>query len=369
MQIEVASTQDLPELLDLLYGIFLAGNPEHPRFEALYPDLFVETEAAAQRHLIIRQKDRIVSCIGTYPMTLAIAGCRVAVAGLGQVCTDPSMKGRGCMSQLLTASVERMEREGIAVSWLAGRHDRYGRFGWETVASGLTYSFVGSATRTTDASLLVAQSAHREATLTDAMIALRNSTTTVEDTPENYAIRMHRNLGEVWVAHTLKSEAPVAWAVVFPNNRRIGDFYGSIDGILQLVRSAALKLGSVQITVSPAEQGLSEKLRSECAQMSFGASSLLVVSLKKVLENYAPLLQKRMPPGFGVTLRMQLPNGSYEEADIGSSGKIVELDRKRMARLLFGPERATSIPGVPEDLYELNTLFPLPFTLPELFHV
>lgn len=87
------------------------------------------------------------------------------------------------------------------------------------------------------------------------------------------------------------------------------------------------------------------------------------------MENYAPLLQQRTPSGFGVTLRMQLPNGSYEDANIGCGGKIVELDRKRMVRLLFGAERATTIPGVPEDLHELNTLFPLPFTMPDLFRV
>ncbi len=369
MQIERASTQDIPELLNLLYGVYLARNPEHARFEALYPNLFVETEAAAQRHLIIRQNRRIVSCIGMYPMTLAIAGCRIPVAGLGQVCTDPSMKGRGYMSQLLSASVARMEREGIAVCWLAGRHDRYGRFGWETVVGDVNYTFLGSAIRNIDETFLIAQFAHKEGILDDAMTALRKTATTIEDTPENYAILMHRNNAEVWIAHTHKSETPIAWVLVFPKNQRIADYYGSIDGILQIVRSAALRLGNVQIAVGPTDQGLSEKLRNECASMNFGANSLLVVSLGKVLENYAPLIEQRTPLGFGVTLRMQLPNGSCEEANIGNGGKIIELDRKRMARLLFGSERATTIPGVPEYLTELNSLFPLPFTLPEIFHV
>lgn len=369
MKIELASTKDLPELLDLLYSVFVVGNPTHLRFEDLYPNLFVETEAAAERHLIIRESNRIVSCVGTYPMTLAIAGCRVAVAGLGQVCTDPSMKGRGCMSQLLSASVARMEREGVAVCFLGGRHDRYGRYGWETVVGDTNFTFLASSIRKTDETLLVAQFAQKEAGLSDDMVALRETATTIEETPENYSILMHRNDAEVWIAHTRKSEVPVAWAVVFPKNNRIADYYGSIDGILQIARSAALRLSSIHISAGPTNQGLSEKLRSECTSMNFGTNSLLVVSLAKVMENYAPLLQHRTPTGFGVTLRMQLPNGSYEEAIIGNGGNVVELDRKRMARLLFSAERATTIPGVPENLHELNTLFPLPFTIPSLFRV
>ncbi len=369
MQTELASSQDLPELLDFIYRAFRAENSEHPRFETLYPDLFVETDTAAQRHLVIRQNGRIVSCIGTYPMTLRIAGCRIAVAGLGQVSTDSSMKGRGCMSQLLNASIARLEREGIAVCWLEGRHDRYGRFGWETVAGDVNYTFLNSAIQKIDETFLIAQSAHGEVDLDEPMATLRKSSTTVEDSPENYTTRMRRNDAEVWIAHTRKSDAPIAWAVVFLKNRRIADSYGSVDGILQIVRSAALRLGSVQIAVGPTDPGLSEKLRNECGYMGFGGNSLLVVSLQMVLTNYAPLIEQRTPLGFGVTLRMQLPNGSCEEANIGNGGKVVELDRKRMARLLFGTERATTIPGVPDDLVELNTLFPLPFSLPEIFHV
>ena len=129
MNIELARPDDLPELLDFLYAAFRAGNPDHPRFEALFPDLVAPTAEAMARHQIIRKGGRIVSCVGTYPMTVRIAGCRVPAAGLGQVSTAPDMQGHGFMTQLLAAAGRRMEEEGAAVSWLGGRHDRYGRHG------------------------------------------------------------------------------------------------------------------------------------------------------------------------------------------------------------------------------------------------
>ena len=369
MKTEKATAQDIPELLDFVHNTFRADNPEHPRFEVLYPDLFLPPDEKASRHLIIRQNGKIISCVGSYPMTVMIAGCKVVVGGIGQVSTAPEMKGRGCMSQLLVDSIARMERDGVALSWLGGRHDRYGRYGWETVGTDFTYHYHGSAVRHFNESLLVTQSLGRETVISETMFAMRKQATTVEDAPENYQARLGRGGSEVWVAHPKNAEEPVAWGVVFPKARQIADFCGSVEGVVQIVKSAAFRLGSIDLCVSAADRGLNERLRMECAYMGFSAKSLLIVSLKNTLEQFGPLLVGRLPVGFGVTLKMSREDGSCEQVDLGAGGTVVELDRKRMARLLFGPERATDVPGVSPALTELNTLFPLPFTLPELFHV
>ena len=369
MKTEKAIAQDIPELLDFVCNTFRADNPGHPRFEALYPDLFLPTDEKAGRHLILRQNGKIISCIGSYPMTLNIAGCKILSAGIGQVSTAAEMKGRGCMSQLLVDSILRMEQEGVALSWLGGRHDRYARYGWETVGTDFNYQYQGTAVRQVNETFLVSQSAGRETEISESMFAMRKQGTTVDDTLENYRVRLGRSDSEVWVAHTKTSDEPVAWAVLFPQSRRVADFCGSVEGVVQIVKSAAFRLGSMSITVSAADCGLNERLRMECIYMGFPAQSLLVVSLKNTMEQYAPLVAKRLPAGFGVTLKMNREDGSSEQVDLGAGGKVVELDRKRMARMLFGPERATDVPGVSPTLTELNTLFPLPFTLPELFHV
>ena len=46
--IETAGGADRQELLDFLHAVFLGNDPQHPRFERLYPDLFPPDDAAAQ---------------------------------------------------------------------------------------------------------------------------------------------------------------------------------------------------------------------------------------------------------------------------------------------------------------------------------
>lgn len=369
MKTETATKKDIPELLDFIYNAFRVENPEHPRFETLYPDLFVHTDEAAACHLLVRKDDKIVSCVGSYPMTLSIAGCRIPLAGIGQVSTALAMRGRGCMSLLLNDSIQKMEQDGVALSWLGGRHDRYSKFDWEIVGGGFTFFFGGNILRTMDANIFVSQSIGTSAEITDDMFKMREASSTVIESHDNFRTRLGRSEAEVWVAHRRCPGEIAAWAVLYPKSRKIADFCGSHDGILQILKSAAFKLGGINICASSSDKGLTEKLRMECTYMGFAAQTLLVVSLKKTIESYADYLVAQTPKDFGVTLRMKRPDGTVEDAEIGKGGKVIELDRKRMARLLFGPERAGEVPGVPPNIYELNTIFPLPFTLPELFHV
>ena len=365
---EKATMADMPELLDFLYGTFTANNPTHPRFEWLYPDMFLDEEKAG-RHLVLRSGGRIVSSVGTYPMNLNIAGCEVSIAGVGQVATAPEMMGRGCMSRLLEASITRMEEEGAALSWLAGRHDRYGRFGWEYVFRGYNYSFIEKIGRSADDSLEVTQEKGADAAMTGELFAMRGSNSHISDTISSYSVLMRRSDAELWVARRRGSAGPVAWAIVFPGAKRLAEYCGAADGVMRLVKIAAVRFSGAGLFVSSADKELNERMRAESSGMTFGGQMLLVVSIGKVLEQYAPYINSRLPAGFGATFRMRLPGGRCEEASIGGGGAVVELDRKLMARLLFGPERATQIPGVGSDLAPLDTVLPLPCSVPDLYHV
>lgn len=366
---EMACEGDMPELLNFLHRVFCERTPDHARFEDISPDLFQHSEEKARRILVLRDEERIIAAAGSHPLTLNIAGCKISATGLGQVATAPEMTGRGCMTRLLEASIARMEEEGAAVSWLGGRRDRYGRFGWEYILSGYNYSMSEKIGRSADDSLQVSQEKCADALMTEGMFVMRESCVYASDSLVNYSVRMTRKSGELFVAHGHGSTSPVAWAVVFPAEKRIAEYCGSIEGVLKIVKTAAVRLGGVTTFVSPVDKGLNERLRAESSGVGFAGQMLLVVSVKKTVEQYSPYINSRLPSGFGVTLRMRLPGGGHEDANIGSGGTVVELDRRSMARLLFGPERATDIPGVDPGLVQLDAILPLPFCIPFLFAV
>ena len=107
--IEYATLADRDELLAFLLGVFRRQRPDHPPFEALYPDLF-QDEATIGCHAVIRDAGRIVACVGAYPIPLRVAGLDIPTAGFGQVATSPDHLGRGYMTALMKAQLSRLRR-------------------------------------------------------------------------------------------------------------------------------------------------------------------------------------------------------------------------------------------------------------------
>ena len=332
--IELARASDRAELLDFIHGVFRRGDPNIPRFEAMYPDLMVATDEAMSRHAIVRLDGRIVSCVGMYGMLLQAGGCRVPIAGIGQVSTAADMLGRGFMTVLLKFQLERARREGAVLAWLGGRHDRYAHFGFEV--AGLWFKYVGdthstSGIRRTRAISCVPASPE---SITPELFALREATVDgVIEPIENYRLRLRRAPFELWTATPSGESAPDAWAIVVPGQSegRIEEWCGSEDGRIELFAAVAAKFGRVVRDESSAPKPLNRELRRFCSWMGPGCDQLAVLDRDGLLAAYGALV----------------PSGT-EPPPAG-------LDAMEFVRHVFGPEQSA---------------FPrLPFLLPGFNHV
>ncbi|NLF37808.1 GNAT family N-acetyltransferase [bacterium] len=99
------------------------------------PHLF--TDERICNHIIAECDGRIAGAVGLYPHAMRIGTQMFDVAGIGQVCTLPEMRGRGVMSAIL-AEVTR-ESDMLDFTWLFGDRLRYGRYGW--APGGMRYLF------------------------------------------------------------------------------------------------------------------------------------------------------------------------------------------------------------------------------------
>lgn len=370
MKTEHTTANDLHALQDFLHSVFLRNDARHPRFEALYPEIFQPTDAAMSRHKIIRDDaGNIAACVGMYPMTLRMLGCDVSVAGIGQVSTAEHLLGRGCMTQLLNETIADMRTQRIAVAWLSGRYSRYARFGWEACAAFSASRISGARFRPSE-EFVIAKHAAGTYAITDAMLALRETSSYfVADDAAGYNIRTRREGTALWTASD-KNGTLLAWALAQTRHCKIIDHAGANDdALLALFRHAAQDYGELSVAFPECGTVLGERVREMSDDFGIGRNMLLIVSLAETLCAYAPLINARLPEGVGATLCMTQPDGTTERADIGGGGDAITLDPRKMARLLFGPERAGDIPGTPRDATALNAVFPLPFYLPELFHV
>lgn len=340
MNVSFATASDCEQLLDFLPSVFRRENPNHGRFEDLFPDLFLPTDEAMGHHAVVRDgAGRIVACVGAYPMTLRVAGCAVPIAGIGQVSTAKEWLGKGCMSTLMKAQMERLRSLGVALAWLGGRHDRYAHFGFETGGLALDYGLDEHSLGRVPRTRTVRRFSHgpmAEGAVTPALFALRESTAAafVAEPLERYRLRLRRADCEVWTATPEGAAEPDAWAVVSPKAHRLDEVSGSADGILEIAAEATKRLGAflqLALPVCDATRALAERARAACAWMGPRCETLAVLDRDRLLEAYAPLIR----PG------TRLPSR--------------ELSSAELVRACFGPE-PSAFP-------------PLPFLLPNLYHV
>ena len=335
MNIDFAHAGDRAELLDFLHAVFLRNNPQHPRFEDLFPELFDDTDEAMGRHAVVREGGRIAACVGMYRMTLRIAGCEVPFAGIGQVSTGAGFLGRGFMSALLERQLARARDEGAAFAWLGGRHDRYRRFGFETAGLVFHYGLDARSTCEIPQTRLVDRLPGAPADgLPEALHALRERTGDILVEPRaTYLRRLRRRRWEAWTATPSGAAAPDAWALFDPERKTLDELSGDPDGCLEIVAALARRAdGDVFATLSPSNRALSEGLRRACRWVSPASNMLSVLDLDRLLAAYAPLIRPgtRRPPR--------------------------DLTPSELARACFGPELSS---------------FPvqLPFHLADHFHI
>ena len=340
MNISFATASDCEQLLDFLPSVFRRDKPDHSRFEDLYPDLFLPTDEAMGHHAVVRDGDgRIVACVGAYPMTLRVAGCDVPIAGIGQVSTAKEWLGKGCFSSLMKAQMERLRSLGVAVVHLGGRHDRYAHFGFETGSLSLNYGFdahsLGKVARTRE----VRRFSHgpmAEMAVTPGMFDRlgRESPVSVVEPLERFRLRLRRNSNEVWTATPPGASEPDAWAVVSPRSHRMDLVCGSTDGLFEIIAAAMAAFGTflqLALPLCDSARELAERARRCCSWMGPRSESLAVLDRDRLLDAYATLVR----PG------TRLPSK--------------ELSSAELVRTCFGPEP--------------SPFPPLPFALPDLYHV
>jgi len=124
---------DVADLVNTAFGFTGAGSMDFMR------DLpYVWNDDRADNYWLAVADGKIVACVGSYPLTVRMAGASFRSACVGQVGTLPEWRRRGAMSTILRAVTAEMDTE-CDFTWLGGDRRRYGRFGW--AFGGVKYTF------------------------------------------------------------------------------------------------------------------------------------------------------------------------------------------------------------------------------------
>ncbi len=127
---------DCMEFLNLVFGF---TTPEQ-KFEGLLPKLYREDRRPQDSNYVVTEDGKLVAAVGAYDHEITVCGIKIPCRGIGNVAVHPDTRGKGYMKDTMNAALEDMIRDGIALSTLGGRRQRYQYFSYDKTGPCYNYS-------------------------------------------------------------------------------------------------------------------------------------------------------------------------------------------------------------------------------------
>ena len=127
---------DYMDFIDMVFGF---TTPEQ-KFLGLLPKLYREYRRPQDSNYVVTENDVIKAAVGAYDHEISVCGVKIACRGIGNVAVHPDTRGKGYMKDTMHAALADMIKDGIALSTLGGRRQRYQFFSYDRAGAAYTYS-------------------------------------------------------------------------------------------------------------------------------------------------------------------------------------------------------------------------------------
>lgn len=109
-------------------------------FRTLLPKLYRPGRSPQCENYVVTEDGRCVAAVGAFSHKISVCGITLPCRGIGNVAVASEARGRGYMKDCMHLALSDMVKDGIALSTLGGRRQRYRYFSYEK--AGLCYTFV-----------------------------------------------------------------------------------------------------------------------------------------------------------------------------------------------------------------------------------
>ncbi len=137
--------EEFMNLIDLSFGF---TTPE-AKFLGLLPKLYRPERRPQDDNYVVCEGNVPVAAVGSYDHEITVMGRTLPCRGIGNVAVHPDCRGRGYMKMAMEAAIDDMVRDGIALSALGGRRQRYRYFSYEKCGPCHTFSITADNLRHT----------------------------------------------------------------------------------------------------------------------------------------------------------------------------------------------------------------------------
>ena len=126
------------EYMDFINYVF-GFNGNNNDFKKLLPKLYRPEDRPVENSYVTVENGKLVAAVGAFDHKLKVCDIELNCRGIGNVAVHPYHRSKGYMKTLMNMALEDMIKDGVDISVLGGRRQRYNYFSYEKTGS--TYSF------------------------------------------------------------------------------------------------------------------------------------------------------------------------------------------------------------------------------------
>ena len=128
--------EEYMQVINEAFG-FINGHPRE--FTHLLPKLYRPGRRPQDENYVAVEDGKCVAAIGAYSHEIEVCGTRIPCRGIGNVAVLKEYRSKGYMKDCMTMALRDMAWDGIAISTLGGRRQRYRYFSYDH--AGTRYGF------------------------------------------------------------------------------------------------------------------------------------------------------------------------------------------------------------------------------------
>ena len=128
---------DYMDFINYVFGF----NGDSSDFKKLLPKLYkYEYEPAVSSYVAV-EDGKLKAAIGAFDHDISVCGVYLKTRGIGNVAVHPYTRGSGYMKKLMNMALDDMVSDGVVLSVLGGRRQRYNFFSYDKLGQAVSMSF------------------------------------------------------------------------------------------------------------------------------------------------------------------------------------------------------------------------------------
>ncbi|MCM8785938.1 MAG: GNAT family N-acetyltransferase [Candidatus Omnitrophica bacterium] len=329
--------EKIMRFLEDVYGHF------YNLFPLVYPQSWKQENTDFSNILIIEEDNKLCSLVRIFPLTLIQNNIKIKIAGIGAVSTKFEERGKGYMTTLLKETIKKMEKDGYPLSILWGDRHRYINFGYENSGKiiNLTITLRGLEKQKVNSVKVKKYLGEKEVLLKVIDTYNKKSYRVERDT--EYFNEIYKKL---FVSLYYSDEGGKFSYVVIneqSSETKVYEFGGEPFIILGILKYLSERFGKSKFYLEfPNFYEIPEIILKASSSWNVSTAGMIkIVSLKKTIETFLPLIEKGIPENEEILFEIEgkekigIKKENGKVKFIQESVNLIRLKEDEMVRLFF----------------------------------